>query len=442
MTAKGRAPTHALLRLDGLFARLLLAQAMVVALSATLIALLVIADRSIIMAEPYAEILAPELAYITGNTAIPGSPRTVERRADPETSGMQRITGMPGVQALLSGLAQRGVNVDDVLLERHDGADTFWLRVRPTSGPSKPVWVKVTGSPIFPTWSFRMSLGAFAALVLVGAASWAFARRLSRPLERLRTEIESQAPGRDADAMKRLSRPSEGAAEVVAIAAAFAELQVRIQRYERERSVLLGGVSHDLRSPLARIRLAAEMLPECDDNRQGVQTIVREVEQADRLVGSFLDFVLAEELALDETVDLAALARAAGAAFGHLEHPPVVIAPARLDHAQANTLLLERLFTNLIDNAFKHGRSPVCVTVARADDGAHILVEDRGDGMAPDKALRMQEAFARGESSRGVPGTGLGLAIVLQVTQRLGGQLSFERLEGGQRVSVKLPTRR
>ena len=104
--------------------------------------------------------------------------------------------------------------------------------------------------------------------------------------------------------------------------------------------------------------------------------------------------------------------------------------------------MLERLFTNLIDNAFKHGRSPVRVTVSSADDGAHIIVEDRGEGMAPDKALRMQEAFARGESSRGVPGTGLGLAIVLQVTQRLGGQLSFERLEGGQRVSVKLPTRR
>jgi two-component system osmolarity sensor histidine kinase EnvZ len=229
---------------------------------------------------------------------------------------------------------------------------------------------------------------------------------------------------------------------VAAIAAAYAELQARLQRYEHERTVLLGGISHDLRSPLARIRLAAEMLPESEDNRQGVQTIVREVEQADRLVDSFLDFVLAEELALDEVVDIAALARVAAAAFDHREHPPVVQAPPRLDYAPANSLLLERVITNLIDNAFKHGRAPVRVTVISTDDGACILVEDHGEGMDPDKALRMQEAFARGKSDRGVPGTGLGLAIVLQVTQRMRGQLSFERLEGGQRVSVKLPPRR
>jgi len=284
-----------------------------------------------------------------------------------------------------------------------------------------------------------MSCGALAAILMVCVTSWVFARRISRPLEQLRTQIESQAPGRDADAVKRLSRPSNGVAEVVAIAAAYAALQVRIQRFERERTVLLGGFSHDLRSPLARIRLAAEMLPECDENCQGVQAIVREVEQADRLVGSYLDYVLAEELAVEETVDLAALARAAAAAFDHVAQRPVVHAPLRLDHTPANGLLLERALTNLIDNAFKHGRAPVQVTVASAEDGPYILVEDCGEGMAHDKALQMQEAFARGKSSRGVPGTGLGLAIVLQVTEKHGGQLSFERLACGQRVRMKLP---
>ncbi len=440
MTAKGGMPKASRRRLNSLFARLLLAQAVVVTCAATLFGLLVFLDRAVVLAKPYAEILAPELARATGGTALPGPPRTIELRTEPDTPSAVRVTGLPGVQAVMLELGLRGVNVDDVALETKDGAPTFWLRVHPEPVPSSAVWVGVTGQPVLPTWSNRLTFGASAVLLLVGAASWFFARRVSRPLERLRAAIESQEPGQDARAAKRSIGPAEGVTEVVAIAAAYEELQLRIQRYERERRVLLGGVSHDLRGPLARIRLAAELLPESEENRPRVQTIVSEVEQADRLVGSFLDFVLAEELALDETVDLAALARTAAAAFDHVEQPPVVLAPARLDHAPAHALLVERAITNLIDNAFKHGRPPVRVTVASTDDGACIKVEDQGEGMAPDKALRMQEAFARGEGSRGVPGTGLGLAIVRQVTQRLGGQLIFERLEeGGQRVSMRLP---
>jgi two-component system osmolarity sensor histidine kinase EnvZ len=428
--------------LDTLFGRLLLAQAILVVFAAVLFAALVFVNRSLVLAELYAELLAPELASATGGTALPAPPRAIERLTEPDTPAAMRITAMPGVRALMHDLGQRGVRVDEVALETRSGAPLFWLRVLPASAPSPAIWVGVEGQSVLPDWSNRLTLGASAVLLLVGVASWAFARRISRPLEHLRAAIESQEPGRDAAVAKRLSVSTKGVSEVVAIATAYAELQARLQRYERERKVLLGGISHDLRSPLARIRLAAEMQPECEDNRQGVQIIVREVEQADRLVDSFLDFVLAGELALDETVDLAALARAAAAAFDHVEHPPVVLAPARLEHASANALLLERVIINLIDNAFKHGRSPVRVTVVSADDGAHIIVEDRGAGMDPDKALRMQEAFARGTSDRGVPGTGLGLAIVLQVIQRMGGQLSFERLQPGQRVSVKLPPRR
>ena len=440
VTAKGGTAKPGRRRLDSLFARLLIAQAVVVACATALFGLLVFLDRSVVLAEPYAEILAPELAGAAGGTALPAAPRTIERRTDPDVPSAVRVTGLPGVQALMHELGRRGVNVDEVALETKAPAPTFWLRMRSEPAASPAVWVGVTGQPVLPAWSNRLTFGAAAVLLLVGVSSWFFARRVSLPLERLRTTIESQEPDKDAHAATPLNRPAEGVTEVVAIATAYAELQRRIQRYERERRVLLGGVSHDLRGPLARIRLAAELLPDSRDNRPRVQTIVSEVEQADRLVGSFLDFVLAEELALDETVDLAALARAAAAAFDHVEQPPVVVAPVRLEHAPANALLVERVITNLIDNAFKHGRPPVRVRVASTLDGACISVEDRGEGMTPDKAMRMQEAFARGEGSRGVPGTGLGLAIVRQVAQRLGGELNFERLEeGGQRVSLRLP---
>jgi two-component system osmolarity sensor histidine kinase EnvZ len=442
VSANASPPKPARRRLDSLFARLLLAQAVVVIGATLLFAFLAFVNRSVALADPYAEILAPELVWATGGNAATAPPRSLEVHTGPDAPEGVRVTLMPGIQALMRDLGRRGVQVDDAALTTKSGSSMLWLRVRPEGEPSAATWVGVPGQPLLPTWSMRITLGIAAVLLFVGIASWAFARRVSRPLERLRRAIEAHGPGGRGDAATQASGPIEGVAEVVAIAAAHDALQARIRRYERERALLLGGVSHDLRSPLARIRLAAEMLPEREDNREGVQVIVREIEQADRLVGSFLDFVRAEALALDETVDLAALARGAAAAFDQAGNPPVVRAPHRLDYAPANALLLERVLTNLIDNAFKHGRAPVHVMVSGADDGVVLVVEDRGDGMTPDKALRMQEAFARGEGSRGVPGTGLGLSIVQQVTRRMGGQLSFERLEPGQRVSVRLPPAR
>jgi signal transduction histidine kinase len=81
----------------------------------------------------------------------------------------------------------------------------------------------------------------------------------------------------------------------------------------------------------------------------------------------------------------------------------------------------------------------VVVTLMPGNDGVAIQVDDHGGGMAPDEAQRLTEAFARGDGARSVPGPGLGLAIVVQVVNRLGGQLSFERLDSGQRVRVTLP---
>jgi two-component system osmolarity sensor histidine kinase EnvZ len=82
------------------------------------------------------------------------------------------------------------------------------------------------------------------------------------------------------------------------------------------------------------------------------------------------------------------------------------------------------------------------LTLKQGSDGVCIQVDDHGSGMAQDVALRLTEAFARGDASRNVPGTGLGLAIVRQVASRLGGQLSFERIDSGQRVRVTLPVPR
>ena len=221
-------------------------------------------------------------------------------------------------------------------------------------------------------------------------------------------------------------------------------LAQRLKRNERERALLLAGVSHDLRSPLSRIRLAAEMLPESADNQDGVASITRNVDHADRLIGSFLEFVRAStlDLELEDEVDLAATARQVVARFERPGPALRLLAPDRLALRRAPGLLLDRLMVNLIDNALRHGRTPVVVEVLVDGGDALIRVTDAGAGLPPAEAEHLLQAFARGDASRGVPGFGLGLAIAHRVVMRLGGRLTFSLGSAGHCVQVSLPMTR
>jgi two-component system osmolarity sensor histidine kinase EnvZ len=229
--------------------------------------------------------------------------------------------------------------------------------------------------------------------------------------------------------------------EIAAIETAWQALTERLAHQESERSLLLAGVSHDLRSPLSRIRMAAELLPETADVAARRASIVRNVDVADRLIASFLDYVRASEMPLEATVDLVTVARHLLETRDEPADVLMLLAPARLDVARASELLLERLLANLVDNAMRHGRPPVLLRLAADGRGAVIDVEDHGPGIAPAAQARLTRAFARGDASRGTPGTGLGLAIVQQIARRMGGTLSFEQVAGGSRVRVRLPPR-
>ena len=421
-------------RFDSLFARLLLVQvALVVGLGLVMGALFYV-ERSVTVALLYADRWAPQLASAAGLAAEPMEAVHVLRRDATPASARRMSLSAPRFAALRRALADRGVPVDDVMLSLDEPETLVWLHVVPAGRP--PVWLGVAGKMVVPEWSQRTVLALLLVVSLVVGASWAFTRRLTRPLERLRARMQTHTPGRTgAPSAYTVSAMSP---EIVAIDSAYADLLARLQRHERERAVLLAGVSHDLRSPLGRIRMAAELLPDVADVRTRRAAIVRNVAQADRLIESFLDFVRSGELDFDETVDLAAAARAVVAGFERPAHELSVKAPARLAWPHANRLLVERLLANLIDNALKHGRPPVRLILSADESHAWIDVVDAGDGMSPELVDRLQEAFTRGDNSRATSGSGLGLAIVRQVAARLGGEMTFERGNGTQRVRVTL----
>lgn len=436
-------------RFDSLFARLLLAQLVLVLSSVLIFGAFVVMERNNLQLTHFAEAWAPAF---TAAAAMPpsfnsvpvlGLPDGIRRQAGPPAGAKFEITDRPGATVLREQLALRGVRVDAIWLAYADGSLRFWAQVVLPEGPA--AWISGQVPTVWPRWTTRTTLAFTLLLLVVAAVSWNFARRVTRPLDRLRLRMQAHAQTGNEPAQPPLAGLNHGAPpELIQMDAAYTQLALRLKRNERERALLLAGVSHDLRSPLSRIRLAAEMLPESADNQDGVGAITRNVDHADRLIGSFLEFVRAStlDLELEDEVDLAATARQVVARF---ERPPQdlrLLAPDRLALRRAPGLLLDRMIVNLIDNALKHGRTPVVVEVLVDGADAVIRVTDAGQGLPPAEAEHLLQAFARGDASRGVPGFGLGLAIAHQVVTRLGGSLAFSQGSAGHRVQVSLPMTR
>ena len=420
---------------DSLFARLLVLQLGVAVVLLGVFGVLIYVERNVAVARLVAERWAPALRHAAGwPGAAPDPARSLLRPDAPPAPRLLPPFVTPRMRALYEELGRRGVTVDDASLTRSQYGVVLWLRVRTPDGTS--TWLGLADAALLPRVPGRFLVALLLTVVFLAAVSWVFTRRLTRPLEALRARMGAYRPG------EPLPEPVAAASpEVASIERAYAGLLQRFDQHERERALLLAGVSHDLRGPLTRIRTAAHLLPADEASAPWREAIVRNTQAADRLIEGFLDHVRAGELALDQTADLAALAHHAAAATGHGPESLEVTAPRTLPLAQTHPLLLERLIANLLDNAFKHGRPPVELHVREEGGRAVIEVLDRGPGIPPDRQAVLVQAFARGDAARGSPGTGLGLAIVARVVERMGGTLEFLPRGARQAVRVELPLR-
>jgi len=410
------------------------------------------ADRNRTIARLSAERWAPALRSAAGlGAAAPAAlPAALAVRvADaPPPGAVTTNAWAPRIATLRETLRADGVPAGAVAFEPGAQRPLTWIEVR--GGDGRVRWLGIDDDILEPHVFRRLLFALALGFVLVSAASALVARRLTRPLETLRRRIESHdatASPWTGDALAPAPGDSDDSAgttatlEIATIESAWRALSERLERQESERALLLAGVSHDLRSPLARIRMAAELLPQSDGVAQRRASIVRNVDVADRLIASFLDYVRAIELPLTATVDAVAVARRLVEARDQPPELLAVVGPQRLDLPHCHELLLERLLANLVDNALRHGRPPVLVRLAADGDTASIEVEDHGPGIPAGAQSRLLQAFARGDASRGTPGTGLGLAVVQQIVRRMGGVLSFEGGNGPARVRVRLPAR-
>jgi signal transduction histidine kinase len=267
-------------------------------------------------------------------------------------------------------------------------------------------------------------LGTLALLaVAIAAGGYLVARRVTRRLERLQRRVEALGSG---DLRARVE--VEGADEVADLARSFNQAADRIERLVSAQRGLLAGASHELRSPLARIRVALELL--ADGGRPELKAeLARDIAELDELIGELL---LASRLdavgGLErrEDVDLLALLAEEAAHSGAVVNGD----PVRL---KGDPRMLRRLIRNLLENAARHGAgAPVEATVESAGSGALLRVADRGPGVAEAERERVFEPFYRSshtaESERG---TGLGLALVRQIARHHGGDARCLPRQGG-----------
>ncbi|HVY15310.1 MAG TPA: ATP-binding protein [Rhodopila sp.] len=283
----------------------------------------------------------------------------------------------------------------------------------------------------------RLSTGTIFLFVgwLVGSAlllfiiAAVFMRNQVRAIRRLARSAEAFGMGRDVPPI----RP-EGASEVRQAATAFNRMQERIRRFLAQRTEMLAGVSHDLRTPLTRLRLALAMLPPHPDQRQDIAEMTADLEEMERMIGGYLAFARGEGIEQAEEVDLTAILDdvAAGARRSgtRLEVEVETSLPIKL-RADA----VRRAITNLVDNARRHAQRVVLAASAQGRS-VQVTVDDDGPGIPADRRESVFRPFETGS----VGGTGLGLTIARDIVRAHGGEIFLEDSPlGGLRARIRLP---
>jgi two-component system osmolarity sensor histidine kinase EnvZ len=290
------------------------------------------------------------------------------------------------------------------------GTEAYWLVVprltqNPAASSAWMVWVAIL-------------------LVAATAAGYLIVAHVSRPIRALALAAERIAGGEEAQAV-----PESGPNEIAALAGSFNRMADSLRRAEADRALLLAGVSHDLRTPLARLRLGLELLPDTDARLKS--EMERDIVLMDGILGQFLAYVRGQAgEAVHPACDLNALLRDCVSSYAS-RGESVVLHESPLPLVPLRPVAVQRLAANLIDNALKYGEPPVEISAAIEGEHVVIAVSDRGPGIPPTELDRVLLPFNRLDSARSAQGSGLGLAIADRIARLHGGKVKLANRRGG-----------
>ena len=303
--------------------------------------------------------------------------------------------------------------------------DSYWLQTDLSrAGPSR-------GS----TWLIWLIMAA--ALSLLGAAF--MTRLINRPLKQLSFAASRM---RDGDFDASLLDEKANTSEVREVNIGFNRMAEQLSKLEQDRVIMLAGISHDLRTPLARLRLETEMSVADEDARAHMAA---DISQLDAIIDKFLDYARPDPARLS-IVSLNAVVEAAVYAVADYEDLRITVTMPENLSVMADEVELQRIVSNLIENARRYGKTPetgialVDIAAKTRDQWVLLKVRDHGMGVSAETLPKLTRPFFRGDAARtAATGAGLGLAIVDKTVQRMGGVFVLANTStGGLAAHIKL----
>ncbi len=324
------------------------------------------------------------------------------------------------MSVLLGGPAEVRISQGDEYL--------FWIR--PPQAPNW--WVKI---PLLGLEEENFS-PLVVVLIILGvlsvAGGWLFVRQLNRPLRSLQSAAEDVGRG---DVPEPLLE--RGTTEIVAVTQAFNHMSKGIMQLEEDRNLLMAGISHDLRTPLTRIRLATEMMSQEDEFlKEGIES---DIDDMNNIIDQFIDYIRHDSKDKAELGDLNTLLQE----VLQTETPTgrnIDYVSTQMPEIPLRYVAMKRVAANLIQNAIRYSEGSISVSAGIDKKVVFFTVSDNGPGIPEADMERLFQPFTQGDKARGGEGSGLGLAIIKRIVDSHGGRVILaNRSEGGLQAKVILP---
>ena len=314
-----------------------------------------------------------------------------------------------------------------------NGQPGIWISFSVDEAEDDVYWLMLPGERARSEFPWHWLGWGCASLILALLVAWLIVSRFTQPLRGLARAASEVGRGLHPEAI-----PERGAIELQQLARAFNGMSEDLKRINAERAEVLAGLSHDLRTPLARLRLEAELSIREDQARNAV---IDDIEQMDAIIGQFLDFARGESGEAPELADINEIVTQVAETLGRREEPPT-LALAELPHVRIHRKALTRAIVNLLENARKYGGEPITLETSSIGEEVRIDILDRGPGIPKDEVERLKRPFTRLEGARtDATGTGLGLAIVDRIARLHKGSLDLIARDGGGLIArLRIPT--
>ncbi|MGO4330235.1 ATP-binding protein [Cupriavidus sp. 2TAF22] len=303
-------------------------------------------------------------------------------------------------------------------------AERLWIRVHVAGAPS---WIALPMTEDARASGIAAALALSAAFALLAALTgYLIQLHINRPLQDLARAARHVSAGE-----APVPLPTDGPTEIAQVSGAFNQMTQALQQAEATRTLMLAGVSHDIRTPLTKLRLAMAMAIPRGADDTFVASVEGYLDQIDTILQQFMDYAGSGEREVPQPGDVDALISQLAADFAGLGHE-FELSLGGMPVFPFRPVSLMRLLMNLMQNAVVYGRAGFAVRTWAEGDTAYVAVCDRGNGIGAEELEQLKAPFSRGRNARGHSGgTGLGLAIVERIARLHGGSLRFRARDGG-----------